>query len=105
MPELKAAKLLRSQRGGKLIAFVLSHLEGRYAVTVHDKVLALCAQFYEYVYEPVFKDSPWFLYSKKLHHFVAMMLFTWFSSRDANAEHLLKEFQAYLRSLDPTHAP
>jgi hypothetical protein len=105
MPELKAAKLLKTGKGRQLIREILSAAANRYAVSVHDKVLALCAQFYEYVFEPVFQDSPWFLYEKKLHHFVAMVLYAWFKSHERDAQDALRQFQAYMRSLDPQQAP
>lgn len=105
MLELKAAKLLRTERGRQLSTLLLSSIKGRYAVVVHDKVLALCAHFYEYVFEPVFKESPWFLYSKKLNLFIAMVLYAWFRTREADAERALTEFQCYLRTLDPSQAP
>ena len=75
MPELKAAKLLKTSRGRHLIRELVAGAEYRYAVVVHDKLLALCAQFFEYVYEPVFKASPWILYKKKLHHFIISISF------------------------------
>jgi hypothetical protein len=58
MPELKASKLLASGRGRKLIASLLGAVEGRYVVSVHDKLLALCSWFFEYIYEPVIQDHP-----------------------------------------------
>ena len=64
MPELKAARLLASGRGRKLIAAVLDALEGRYLVNAHDKLLALCGWFFEYIYEPVYQDNPRLLYEK-----------------------------------------
>jgi hypothetical protein len=58
MPELKASKLLATERGRNLVETLLLACEGRYAVSVHDKLLALCSQFFEYIYEPVFQDDP-----------------------------------------------
>jgi hypothetical protein len=105
MPELKASKLLRSPRGMQLVGDVLKCVKGKYAVVVHDKVMALCAHFFEYIYEPVFNKSPWLLYSKKLHVSVAMILYAWFLVREGDAPQALMEFQNYLRSLDPDKAP
>jgi hypothetical protein len=105
MPELKSAKLLKTRQGRQLIRHLLAGVANRYAVAVHDKVLALCGQFYEYVFEPVFQDSPWFLYEKKLQQFVAMVLYTWFVSQERDALAVLSQFQDYMRSGDPEHAP
>ena len=53
MPELKASKLLATERGKKLVGALLTAIDGRYVVTVKNKLLALCAWFFEYMYEPV----------------------------------------------------
>lgn len=66
MPELKASRLLGSNHGRKLIAALMDACEGRFAICIHDKLLALCSWFFEYIYEPVFKDNPWLVYEKKL---------------------------------------
>src|SRR5580704_17666754 len=42
MPEFKATKLLATDRGRKLIAALLTAMDGRYIVSVNDKLLALC---------------------------------------------------------------
>lgn len=62
MPELKASKLLASQRGRKLIDALLNAVEGRYVVSVSEKLLALCGWLFEYIYEPVYQDDPRLLY-------------------------------------------
>ena len=48
MPELKATKLLASERGRKLVTSLFNAIDGRYVVNVNDKLLALCAWFFEY---------------------------------------------------------
>lgn len=58
MPELKATRLLGSERGRQLISALLAAIDGRYVVTVNDKLLALCGWFFEYIYEPVYQDNP-----------------------------------------------
>ena len=47
MPELKASNLLASERGRKLVEALLAAVEGRYIVSVNDKLLALCGWFFE----------------------------------------------------------
>ena len=105
MPELKASKLLKTEVGRQLIRHLLTCVENRYAIAVHDKVMALGAQFYEYVFEPVFKESPWLLYEKRLNHFVAMVLYAWFRSQERDARDALRQFQQYMRSFDYQQAP
>ncbi len=72
MPELKASALMGSAQGRRLIASLLRDIEGRYTVSLYDKLLSLCAWFFEYIYEPVYRDDPSLLYAKNLHRFIAM---------------------------------
>lgn len=105
MPELKASRLLGSERGRKIITALLGSCEGRFSVSVHDKLLALCCQFFEYIYEPVFKDDPWLLYDKNMHRFVAMYAYLWMMDHESEAPRAISEFQTYMRSRDPADAP
>jgi hypothetical protein len=57
MPELKASRLLATDRGRNLIAALLAAIEGRYIVSVADKLLALCGWLFEYIYEPVYQHN------------------------------------------------
>jgi hypothetical protein len=105
MPELKASKLLASERGRKLIAALLEALEGRYVVSVNDKLLALCGWFFEYIYEPVYQDNPKILYEKNFHRFVAMYSYLWMTDASSEARRAITQFQKYMRSRDPADAP
>lgn len=105
MPELKAAKLLRSERGRNLIAALLAEAEGRYVVSASDKLLALCAWMFEYIYEPVYQDDPRLLYEKNLHRFVAMSTWMWLSDAASEARRAIEQFQKYMRSRDSADAP
>jgi hypothetical protein len=79
--------------------------KGRYVITVHDKLMALCANLYEFIYESVFKDGPWLLYQKNMHRFVSMFTYMWLSEHASEARRAITEFQKYMRSLDPADAP
>ena len=105
MPELKAAKLLTSDRGRKLIAAVFNAVDGRYVVSVCDKLLALCGWLFEYIYEPVYQDNPRLLYEKNLHRFVAMYTYLWMTDAGSDAKRAIEQFQKYMRSRDPADAP
>ncbi len=105
MPELKASKLLGSERGRRLITAILEALDGRYVVSVHDKLLALCGWFFEYIYEPVYQDNPRLLYEKNFHRFVAMYAYLWMTDPTSDAKRAIEQFQKYMRSRDPTDAP
>lgn len=105
MPELKASKLLASQRGRKLIDALLNAVEGRYVVSVSEKLLALCGWLFEYIYEPVYQDDPRLLYQKNFHRFVAMYTWLWMTDASSEAERAISQFQKYMRSRDPADAP
>lgn len=105
MPELKGQMLMKSVSGRKLIRELLSNVEGRYVINVHDKLLALCGWFFEYIFEPVYKENPYLLYQKKFHRFVAMFSWLWMQDNESQAHLTIKQFQAYMRSRDPSDAP
>jgi hypothetical protein len=105
MPELKASKLLASERGRKLIAALLAAIDGRYVVSVNDKLLALCGWFFEYIYEPVYQKNPKILYEKNFHRFVAMYTWLWMTDASSEAKRATEQFQKYMRSRDPADAP
>jgi hypothetical protein len=105
MPELKASRLLATERGRNLIAALLTAIEGRYAVSVADKLLALCCWLFEYIYEPVYQDNPQLLYEKDLHRFVATYTWMWMTDPSSDARPAIKQFQKYMRSRDPVDAP
>ncbi len=103
MPELKAQKLLSSDRGRSLVAQVLAEIEGRYSFIIQNKRVVLCGKLFEYVFEPIFQFSPELLYQKNFHRFVAMYCFI--NSVDEIGEETLVQFESYMRSLDPSNAP
>lgn len=103
MPELKASKLLTTSTGVALVAQVLDAVEGRYSFVLQDKLLVLCGKLFEYVFEPVFQNHAELLYTKKLHRFVAMYCFIFFLG--PLGEEAIRQFERYMRSLDPIDAP
>lgn len=93
--ELKARALMGSERGRKLVASLLAGIEGRYIVSINDKLLALCGWFFEYIYEPVYQDDPWLLYEKSLHRFVAMYTWLWMTDQQsANSDRTIPALHA-----------
>lgn len=105
MPELKASKLMGSNQGRRLIAHLVQSLSGRFAITAHDKLLALCGWVFEYVFEPVFQDDPSIFYEKEFHLFIAMYCYLWFQSDSPEVKITLAEFQDMMRSKDLEKAP
>lgn len=105
MPELKARTLMDSSRGQRLVLYLLKEIEGRFIVTVYDKLLALCGWFFEYIYEPVYQKDPRLLYSKNFHRFVTMYTWMWMNEDESQARKAIEQFQKYMRSRDPRDAP
>jgi hypothetical protein len=105
MPELKASRLMGSNQGRRLISHLVESLSGRFAISAHDKLLALCGWVFEYVFEPVFQDDPRIFYEKEFHLFIAMYCYLWFQSDDPEVETTLAEFQDMMRSKDLAKAP
>ena len=103
MPELKASKLLKSAAGRALIADVLDRIEGRYMASLFDKRLSLMSKLFEYIYEPVLQRNNLLFYKNDLHRFVANYLYV--LTLDRPVRDLAREFEAFMRSLDPSDAP
>jgi hypothetical protein len=104
--ELKASWLLRHPEGTSFLLSLLNRLEGRYSVVLYDKLFALCAKVFEYLFEPVFPDAVLkLLYGKKMHLFVAMYCYHFFQAEDASGEPALRQFEKFMRTLDPSAAP
>ena len=103
MPELKAARLLRTERGRDLVRDVLEQVEGRYITQIIDKRLSLMAKLFEYIYEPVLQSNNILFYRNNFNKFVANFLY--FALYEEPLEGLAAEFEAFMRSLDPTRAP
>ena len=105
MPELKAARLVRSVRGQEIISEIIKAADARFAVNVYEKLLALCAWFFEYIYEPVFRENTRLLYTKNFHRFVTMIAWCWFKEAASAAPQAVHQFQKYMRSQNENDAP
>ncbi|HEX8167048.1 MAG TPA: DUF3800 domain-containing protein [Beijerinckiaceae bacterium] len=103
MPELKSSKLLKTNYGRALLSDVLDQMHGRYITSIYHKRLSLTCKLFEYIYEPVLQHNNALFYKNNLHRFVAMYLYILVIDRPI--EDLAREFEAFMRSLDPTDAP
>ena len=103
MPELKAKKLIRSSRGRLLIADALDAMQNRYIATLYDKRLSLAYKLFEYLYEPVLQANNVLFYKHNLHRFVGMFFFMLMQEKSIQV--LAREFECFMRSLDPSDAP
>ena len=98
--ELKAANLLKSPRGQQTMLKVLDAIEGRYAVTFHEKKYALACKFFKYIFEPALQRNNKFFYDLEFHKFVANVLYLHFRVGEATAEEIMSDFQALMRRRD-----
>jgi hypothetical protein len=103
MPELKATRLLKTERGRDLLHDVLEQVEGRYIASIIDKRLSLMAKLFEYIYEPALQSNNLIFYRNNLHKFVVNFLY--FGLYNEPLEGLAAEFEAFISSLDPARAP
>ena len=102
MPELKATRLLKTERGRDLLHDVLEQVEGRYIASIIDKRLSLMAKLFEYIYEPALQSNNLIFYRNNFHKFVANFLY--FGLYNEPLEGLAGEFEAFISSLDPARA-
>ncbi len=103
MPELKASRLLKTDYGRAFLRDVLEHIEDRYIITLFDKRLSLMSKFFEYIYEPVLQSNNLLFYRNNFHRFITNFLYL--SLFDEPLQGLAAEFEAFIRTLDPTRAP
>ncbi len=105
MPELKAARLMKTRSGRALIRDIFKDVEGKFAINAHDKLVALCGWIFEYIYEPVYQKDPKIFYEKNFHRFVAMFCWLWFQESGSEANAAIQQFQQYMRTRDVIDAP
>jgi hypothetical protein len=98
--ELKAVNLVKSPRGQQTMLRVLDAIEGRYAVTFHNKKYALACKFFEYIFEPALQRNNKFFYDLEFHKFVASVLYVHFRVGEATAEEIMSDFQGLMRRRD-----
>jgi len=98
--ELKAKNLVTTPRGRQTMLKVLDAIEGRYAVTVHEKKYALACKFFEYIFEPALQQKNKFFYDLDFNKFIAHVLYVHFKVGEATAEEILSDFQALMRRRD-----
>jgi len=103
--ELKGARLAKSARGRAVILDALRFIRGRYIATAHHKKFSLACKFFEYVYEPVLARNNSLFYAHGFHRFVAALVYMNFILKDEPTENLVRQFEAFMRSLDPVDAP
>ena len=99
--ELKGSSLVKRKQGREAVSWLLERSVEHSLLVVSDKRYALAGRFYEYIYEPLLANLSTLLYAIEFHKFVATVLFCHFAAGDPDAEHLLKDFERLMRTLDP----
>lgn len=95
--EIKSSKLLRGNKGKKLIDEVLEHYEGRFKVMICHKKFALSAKFFEYIFEPALSRSNSLFYGVNFHMFISNMLYLELFLKYQNAEDIFSDFAQLMR--------
>ena len=95
--EIKSSKLLRGNKGKRLIDEVLEHYEGRFKVMVCHKKFALSAKFFEYIFEPALSRSNSLFYGVNFHMFISNMLYLELFLKHQNAEDIFSDFSQLMR--------
>ncbi|MFI8553821.1 DUF3800 domain-containing protein [Psychrobacter sp. NPDC077938] len=95
--EIKSSKLLRGNKGKRLIDEVLEHYEGRFKVMICHKKFALSAKFFEYIFEPALSRSNSLFYGVNFHMFISNMLYLELFLKHQNAEDIFSDFAQLMR--------
>ena len=95
--EIKSSKLLRGNKGKRLIDEVLEHYEGRFKVMICHKKFALSAKFFEYIFEPALSRSNSLFYGVNFHMFISNMLYLELFLKHQNAEDIFSDFSQLMR--------
>ena len=96
--ELKSGRLVRYSKGRRAIFDILDALEGRVQVFFAHKKYALACKFFEYIFEPVLQANNSLFYENNFHRFIASLLFVHFQARDSDAEAIMANFEAFIRT-------
>ena len=95
--ELKGRNLLKSPKGKKVIAEILSTFKDRIKVGVYHKKFNLACKFYEYIFEPPLSEKSSLFYQIKFHRFISNILYLDFVCRSEEAEKIFSDFQNLMR--------
>lgn len=98
--ELKGRNLLKSPKGKKVIAEILSTFKDRIKVGVYHKKFNLACKFYEYIFEPPLSEKSSLFYQINFHRFISNSLYLHFLGQSEEAEKIFIDFQKLMRSLE-----
>lgn len=99
LKELKYSKLKKHLKGKAAILDILKKIKDCSAVVCFNKRYALCAKFFEYIFEPCFSEYSSLFYMAGFHHYIANTLYNIYFQDDTHSD-LLKEFWCLMKSPD-----
>ncbi len=95
--ELKAVKLIRRERGKRLIIDILEQFQDKIKISVHDKKFALSAKFFEYIFEPVIAQKSSIFYQLNFHKYIANSIYVSYISNDKLVVDMINIFEKLMR--------
>lgn len=98
--ELKAVKLIRRERGKKLILNILDNFKDRIKISVGDKKFALCCKFFEYIFEPVLAEKNSIFYQLNFHKFISNHMYIGYITKDVLVIEIISIFENLMRKKD-----
>lgn len=81
--ELKFSNIRKrsTQKRSQIISDILKEVNGRFSFTCFEKKYALCAMFFEYIFEPCLSDNIGLFYCAGFHHYIAYLLYNIFFNK------------------------
>lgn len=98
MPEIKGAKLVKSNRGKDAALFILSKFYQQSLTMVVDKLYAVAGKFYEYMFDPILGSHGMLFYQINFHRFISTALYVHYIAQDELARAMLVSFEQAMRS-------
>jgi hypothetical protein len=98
--ELKGSKLVKFNKGRKVIDEIMNRFGSRLKISISDKKFALACKFHEYIFEPCYSEVNSLFYGIGFHRFIANILYVEFMARGVGAEQIFEEFEALIRNKD-----
>jgi hypothetical protein len=101
--ELKAHRLLGSNRGRQALAFVISACAGQVRVAVYHKHYTLASKFFEHIFEPALAEQNSIFYHCGFHKFISNIIYFESLVNTERAVKALEGFQKLMRSRNAVH--
>ena len=100
-PELKGSSLTKHRKGREAVLWLWDRVGPQTKIAVAEKIFALAAKFFEYMFEPALARNNSLFYSIEFHKFIANFLYISHRSGDPDATQVLKDFESLMRCHEP----